>query len=531
MGDQQPSDARRVSKRKRSGPPERFVSETELRDKTTQQDSAFKQPQPAGSPEGNDADEDTHTHTAQTIPTVPTHAALAPRDQPGHVNPGPAGVAAAKSPGGTGESPTAASKPSLSLAGWLGVTEPALAKMFVEPVPSGPKRPTPNAKAGQETEDAVGKLATTGAKVLAQLQIAAGLRTRHKGEEADAVVAAAMLLRPPFKVPSADALDQRARRTGRELEAIALLRSGDGPSTARAVASMLERPAMRELMRTESWLDLIGDLEKPYLAGEQHATRAISTNVAGFLSALTLEKGGTLDKDTEAAVSAALAAVVGAPHEMKGRVLAYSRLLNVTRYRVRAAIQQRNDAMLRPGGKGRFTRQKRKPYSNKYDHSPLHDAISDWLHKVKARPNNASKRGNVKVPVSADPVTGEIKFELHPPVTVDDKHILWYELTGVNVDKPKELNPATGKLEHPMDRTPDHEWPHIRALAVKQNVEVTVALIHRTICDCMGKSSTTYVLVVPLCPCFSQPRHAPRALFYPCLDPIVHVFIKSVKFE
>jgi hypothetical protein len=34
---------------------------------------------------------------------------------------------------------------SLSLAGWLGVTAPALAKMFVEAVPEGPKRPAPEA--------------------------------------------------------------------------------------------------------------------------------------------------------------------------------------------------------------------------------------------------------------------------------------------------------------------------------------------------------------------------------------------------
>ena len=250
---------------------------------------------------------------------------------------------------------------------------------------------------------------------------------------------------------------------------------------------------MRELMRTEAWLDMIVDLERPCLDGEQHAARAISANVAGFLGALGLEKGGSLDKDTEAAVSAALAAVVGARNEMKGKVDACSRLLGVSTVRLRAAIEQRDDAPLRQGGKGRFKRQKRKPCSNKCDHSPLHDAISDWLRKVKARPNNASKRGNVKVPVSADPVTGEVTHEPHPPVTVDDKHVLWHELTGVNVNEPKVLDPETGKLEHPMDRTPDHEWPRIRALAIKQKVEVTVALIHITMCDCMGASSQTHV--------------------------------------
>ena len=62
MGDQPSGDAPRA-KRQRNAP-ERFVPKTELRDQTKQQDSAFKQPQPAGSPEGSDADENSAQRAA-----------------------------------------------------------------------------------------------------------------------------------------------------------------------------------------------------------------------------------------------------------------------------------------------------------------------------------------------------------------------------------------------------------------------------------------------------------------------------------
>ena len=97
------------------------------------------------------------------------------------------------------------------------MTAPALAKMFVEAVPEGPKRPAPEANckaAHKAATTTAGKLATTGVEVLAQLQLAANLRHLHKRAQADVVVAAAMDLRPPGKVPSEDALAQRERRTG-----------------------------------------------------------------------------------------------------------------------------------------------------------------------------------------------------------------------------------------------------------------------------------------------------------------------------
>jgi hypothetical protein len=206
------------------------------------------------------------------------------------------------------------------------------------------------------------------------------------------------------------------------------------------VAALLERPAMRELRHHECWHDAIIDLESAYLKNDREAIPMILANVKEFLALST--RGGQ-DSETNNAIRAAAAAIVGTQLDMQGKKAAVGRLLGLTLARTTEAIQQRKQTMATPTPEagGRWRRKAKGDYSNKYGAS-VKGVVVRFLHE-QSMPDNNSKRGLVKVAIEVAH-DGTVVYDLHPPVYIAEAAELFNELTGRDHSKEKVKDPHTG---------------------------------------------------------------------------------------
>ena len=208
--------------------------------------------------------------------------------------------------------------------------------------------------------------------------------------------------------PSDDAVAQRVQRNAADVEGQLFDKSGTADVVVKTMASLLSRPAMRELIRSEKWHDLIVDDEQALLKSDRDVIPRIIENVKTFL-AVSCNRGGK-DRETDNAIRAAAAALVGSEDDMAGKKSACMRLLGLTHSRVVSAIQQREE--FASSASGRWKRVEKSECANKYGAS-VKGVIDRCLHS-KAKPDNNSKRGQIKVPIGIDD-DGKVIFDLHPP--------------------------------------------------------------------------------------------------------------------
>ena len=317
-----------------------------------------------------------------------------------------------------------------------------------------------------------------------------------------------MLLSPvplPGKAPSENTMAQRVSRNSAEMAKIVTYQSGTVKVQARTIAAFMGRQQIREMGRLECWYDEIVDLE-PRSSNDRSVTTSIIENVRGFLDAHVNSGGGAGD-DTSNAIRAALTAVVGSEGDMKGKITAHQRLLNVSFRRVKDAIVQRADLMARaaaavPDKRGRASRSKivgwrprtRKARSDKTGHAVI-DSICDFMHS-QSSPDNASKRGEVWVPHRM--ADGSVEMESHAPCLIADVNTLFDVLTGQDRTKAKVYSEATGTWDHPTTRPPDPHWALILQLNSRRvdrglkPLKLCPETLRKAACDCMGKVSGTY---------------------------------------
>lgn len=287
------------------------------------------------------------------------------------------------------------------------------------------------------------------------------------------------------KVPSEDTLQQRARRLGASLEETLFAESGAVAEAARAMGSFLSRPAMRELTHLEVYHDNVIDAGAGLLKSDKGAIMTIIHNIAQFMDATTAVGGQ--DAETNNAIAAATASIVGSEDDMKGRVSAYHRLLGLTRRRVADAIARRGDVMSQ-SGKGRWKRRGKADYSNRYGDT-VKGIIDNFLHD-QGTPDNSSHRGEIKVPIDIAE-DGTVTFDLHPPLIIPDADTLLRTLTGRD-HKQKKVQNSEGLWQYPEVSDPHPAWADI----MRHNKERTKPLVLSTkllrdcYCDCMGKSRT-----------------------------------------
>lgn len=302
------------------------------------------------------------------------------------------------------------------------------------------------------------------------------------------------------KVPSKEEESRRVRRIASRLKKDVFSSSGTASIAVDAVATLLSSPEMRELMRAEYWFDKIVDLQEPLAQNDRAAIPQIIDNVRAFLDTASLTKGGTYDISTDNAIRAVAAALVESELNMKGKMKAYSRLLGLSHKRVLSAIQQRaellNSQDSATSTPGRWKQVSRKAYRNRYG-DPIKNIIDQFLHKV-SRPDNSSRRGPIKIPHGIDE-DGNVTFELHSPVTIDDDlNSLLIKLTGRDYSQPMQTDPTTGLKQHPLveGAAPDELWREIvaenrdRVASNIKPINLSTRLLRECMCDCMGKSAT-----------------------------------------
>jgi hypothetical protein len=270
------------------------------------------------------------------------------------------------------------------------------------------------------------------------------------------------------------------------MEDVLFTSTGNVEDAVATMGTFISRPAMRELSRLDLYYDAIVDAGDGLLRNDHDVVPKILDNLKHFLA---LSSGGGQDSETDNAIRATAAALVGTADEMKGKKAAYERLLGLTHRRVTDAITQRG-ATLTSSGKGKWRRRTKAEYSNRYGDS-VTGVIDEFLHSV-GRPDNSSHRGEVKVPIGINEADGTVTYDLHPPLTIPDAEELFDVLTGRDHTREKVWDEDAKEWLHPRVRDPDPHWGRVAELNKKRKkpLKLSAKLIRSMICDCMGRPRT-----------------------------------------